>query len=165
MSTVDIIIIVCFIPALIGGFSKGFILQLFSILSIVIGVWVAFHFSELLCPYIAQYIPDLSPTILHVTSFAVVFLFAAVILSLLGRLVGGIIKLAMLGWMDKLLGVVFALLKAAIIVGIVLILFNSINTTWNLVSEQTLEESILYGPIKDFSYKLFPFLKALIFKQ
>lgn len=165
MNTVDIIILVCFIPALIEGLSKGFIRQAISILSIVIGVWVAFHFSELLCPYIAGYIPGLSPTTLHVVGFALVFLFVAVILSLLGRLASKLIKLVLLGWVDKLLGVVFAFLKTAIIVGIVLILFNSINTVLNLVSDETIGGSLLYGPLKDFSYKLFPFLKALIFKQ
>lgn len=165
MSTVDIIILVCFIPALIEGFSKGFICQIVSLLSIVIGVWVAFHFSELLCPYIAQYIPGLPPTALHVTGFAILFFFVAVILTLIGKLLSKLVKLVLLGWVDKLLGIVFALLKAAIIIGVVLILFNSINSLLTLVSDETLGESILYGPLRDFSYKLFPFLKALIFKQ
>lgn len=165
MNTVDIIILVCFIPALIAGLSKGFISQIVSILSIVIGVWVAFHFSELLCPYISEYIPGLTPTILHVTAFAAVFLLVAVILTLIGTLIRKMIKLVLLGWLDRLLGVVFALFKTAIIVGIVLVLFESLNTILGLVSSETLTDSVLYGPFKDFSYKLFPFLKALIFKQ
>lgn len=165
MSTVDIIILVCFIPGVIEGLTKGFINQVVSLLALIIGVWVAFHFSELLCPYIAHYIPGIPPTVLHVTSFIVVFFVVAVILTLSGKFLSAIVKLALLGWVDKLLGVTFALLKSAIVIGLILILFNSLNTAFHFVSDETLGESVLFSPVKNFTYNLFPFLKALIFKQ
>ena len=68
----------------------------------------------------------------------------------------------MLGWLNKLLGVIFALLKCALIVGLVIMAFNSINGTFHLISDETLSNSLLYGPIRDTANNVFPYLKGLL---
>ena len=41
MNILDIIIILCFIPILIGGYKKGFINQAISIVALLVGAWTA----------------------------------------------------------------------------------------------------------------------------
>ena len=41
--------------------------------------------------------------------------------------------------------------------------FCSLNNTFELVSEETLETSVLFPPLKDLAYTVFPYLKELFF--
>ena len=63
------------------------------------------------------------------------------------------------------LGIVFALLKTVLIIGLVIILFESIRSLIPFVSSDTLNESVLYYPIKTIADTVFPFLKELIFNK
>ena len=59
----------------------------------------------------------------------------------------------------------FALLKAALIIGFVIILFDTLNLKFEFVKTEIIDQSVLYAPLRDISYKVFPYLKALLFKQ
>ena len=84
---------------------------------------------------------------------------------LVGKVIEKILKVVMLGWLNKLFGAVFGLLKAVLIIGLIILLFDAINTNIPLVKEETINGSILYGPIKDIANIIFPYLKELIFKK
>ena len=87
------------------------------------------------------------------------------VLKLVGIALEKVIKVAMLGWLNKLLGVVFSLLKAVLIIGLVIIMFDAVYSLIPFVSSDTLSESVLYQPIKDIANTVFPFLKGLIFNK
>ncbi len=108
---------------------------------------------------------DLPSAVIHVIAFALIMLVVMLITHLAGKAVEGVLKVVMLGWLNKLLGIVFALLKAVLIIGLVIILFEAINNTFPIVPSKTMEESIFYGPVKDLANLIFPYLKELIFKK
>lgn len=164
MNTLDIILILCFIPFLIRGIGKGFIAQVFSILAIVLGAWISFRFSTEVCEWLKPYL-DVSQQILNVITFALIMVAAIIGMHLLGKLLHGLFKLVMLGWLDSLLGLVFSLLCGALAVGLFIILFDTLNTNLHLVKEELLNESVLYGPLKDIAYTIYPYFKDLLFKQ
>lgn len=164
MNTLDIIILICFIPAVIRGLRNGFIEQAIALISIVLGGWLAYKFSSQVSIWLQPYL-DMSETVLNVVSFALIVLVVVLALFLLGRLLTGIVKLVLLGWLDRLLGLVFAIIKAALLVGLVIILFDTINVKFELVSNEILDASVLYGPLKDIAYSIFPYLKELLLKQ
>ena len=160
MSILDIILLVCFIPAVIRGISRGFVEQLIALLSIIIGAWVACHFGGTLAGWAAGYL-HVNEKLLNVICFTLTIIVASVLLFLIGRLITGVIKIAMLGWLDRLLGVVFALLKAALVLGLAVTLFDTLNGLVGLVSQETLDESVLYPGLKNFADTVFPYLKKL----
>ena len=162
MNILDIILLICFIPAAIQGFQKGFISQVIAIISIIAGVWLSVQFASEVTVWLAQYIQG-SEQVLKVVSFALIFIAVIAGLALLGRLVEGTVKLIMLGWLNRLLGVVFSLVKAALIVGLVIMAFCSLNNTFQLVSEDVLNQSVLFPPLKNMAYTVFPYLKDLLF--
>ena len=96
-------------------------------------------------------------------SFALIFIAVAAGLAILGKLIEGTVKLIMLGWLNRLLGVIFSLIKAGLIVGLVIMAFCSLNNTFNFVSEETLSQSVLFPPLKNMAYTVFPYLKDLLF--
>ena len=162
MSIIDIILLICFVPAVINGVRKGFISQVISIVSIIAGVWVSYKFASIVAEWIGQYI-QASENVLCLIAFALIMVGVFVLLGLLARLLESIVNFVMLGWLNVLLGIIFSIVKSGLIIGLVIMAFNSLNNSLHLVDEQLLAESALYTPLKDIAYTVFPYLKSMIF--
>lgn len=160
MSIVDIILLICFIPAVFQGIRKGFIAQVISIVSIIAGIWASAHFADLVSAWAAQYITA-SEQVLKLVSFALILVAVFLALAALGKILEGMFKLVSLGWLNKLLGLVFALLKTSLLIGLAIIAFTTLNDTFGFVQESELAESVLYPPLKNLAFEVFPYLKDL----
>jgi membrane protein required for colicin V production len=114
---------------------------------------------------VAPSLPDTSPALIHIISFLVFFILYALVINLLGKLIEKLLKLVMLGWLNRVLGFVFYIAYGLLIISLLLVLFTSLNNTFEFVSQETLAESMLYQPLYDFGSALFPYLKALIFSE
>ena len=161
MNILDIILLICFIPALIQGIRKGFIAQAISIISIVAGIWASARFADVVSAWVAQYITA-SEQVMKVVAFALILVVVFIVLGLVGRLLEGLFNLVLLGWVNKLLGVVFALLKTALIIGLLIIVFTSINDNFHFVQESVLNESVLYPHLKKIAFEVFPYVKDIL---
>lgn len=153
---------ICFIPAAIQGVRKGFIAQIISIASIILGVWASARFASQASAWLAQYITA-SEQVLKVTAFAAILILSFVLLAMVGRILEMTFRLVMLGWLNSLLGALFSLVKAGLVVGLVIMTFCSLNNTFGLVSEDVLNGSVLFHPLKELAYTVFPYLKDLLF--
>ena len=163
MHILDLILLICLVPAAIQGFTKGFITQLIGFVAVLVGAWVSYHFSGLVCEFLKTWF-EVSPAVLQIISFVLLFIVVVFVLNLIGKALKAILQFAMLGWADKLLGVVLSLLMTCLVLGLLIILFNTINTKFELVSEEVLSQSILYGPLRDIAYTVFPYFKELLVK-
>jgi membrane protein required for colicin V production len=143
---------------------KGFIEQAVALVSLILGAWLAFKFSTVVSGWLQPYF-EVSETVLNVISFAVIMVAVVLVLFVISKILTGVTKLVMLGWLDRLLGLVFALLKAGLLIGIGIILFDTLNVKFEFVEEKVLDESVLYAPIRDIAYTVFPYLKELLLKQ
>lgn len=161
MNIIDIILLICFIPAIISGIRKGFIAQVVAIVSIVLGAWLSYRFSSLVTKWISGWI-EASPQVLEIVSYILIFVVVVLALFALGKVLESTIKIIMLGWLNKLLGCIFALVKCALIVGILIIAFDALNGTFKFVDAEVLEKSVLYPPMKTFATSVFPYIKSLI---
>ena len=161
MGTLDIILLICFIPAIVRGIQKGFVEQLVAIVALLLGAWLAFKFSTPLSTWASGFI-SLEPKVLQVVSFIVIVVLAVLILNLLGKLITSTLKVASLSWVNRLLGLVFALLKAALVIGLLIYLFDSLNDKWSLINPDTLNESIVYSTLRTGAENVFPYLKEFI---
>ena len=148
-------------PAIITGISKGLVEQLVSLISLIAGVWAAFHFSSSLSEWLNSYLQT-DPKIINIVAFALTVVLTVLILNLLGRLITKTLSMASLGWANRLLGLVFALLKAALVIGLLIFIFDPLNAKFNLVKPEVLDGSVIYSALHGLSTKVFPFLKELI---
>ena len=164
MATLDIILLICFIPGIIRGISKGFLEQALALAGVVLSVWAAFRFSSLVCTWLKPYV-DVSETTLNVISFALILIAISLLVLLVAKLLTKVAELAMLGWLDKILGLVFALAVNALVIGVFIILFDTVNAKFGLVKPEVLDGSIVYTTLRDLCYFVFPYLKAFFFKQ
>ena len=160
MNILDIVLLVCLIPALIQGLRKGFIAQVVAIISLVLGGWLAYKFSAVVTEWLAQWL-DITGQALNIISFILIFAVVVTLLFLLGKILEASVKIILLGWLNKLLGLVFALFKYALVIGLLVILFDSINDKFSLVSRSYIDSSFMYSGLKSISYSVFPYLKSL----
>ena len=161
MNILDAIILLCLIPAVIQGLRKGFISQVISILSIVVGVWAAARFTGIVMGWISQYITA-SEQIIGIVAFVLILIGVFLILGLAGKVLESIFKLTLLGWLNKLLGMVFSALKVILIIGLIFISFHTVAVSSGLVNPDILHKSALYGPISDIANSVFPYIKNIL---
>lgn len=164
MNIIDIIILLCSVPAIFRGLSKGFIAQVAALVALVLGAWMSFHFSNVVVEWLKPAM-DVSPAVLQAIAFTIILLGVFFALTLAGKMLEGIVKIVMLGWLNKLLGVVFALLKVVLAIGLFILLLDSVTTALEIDCSKTISESIFYTPIKNFADVFFPYMKELIFNK
>ncbi len=160
MGTIDIVILACFLPAVIIGLKNGFIRQLVALCVVVGGIWLAVRFSDRVGAFLSQWL-TLEPFWSKVISFATIFIVVALVLNLVGRLLEKVLKIAMLGWLNRLLGLVVALATSALVIGTLVYLVNSANSLINFIPEEKIAESRFYKPLLEFVQTVFPYLKSL----
>ena len=160
MAVLDIVLILLFIPGIIKGVSKGFIEQLVDIVAIVAGAWAAFRFSSILSSWLETYIA-LDGRLIRIICFIIIIILAALILHLLGSLIVKALNAIKLGWINRLAGFLFGILKTALILGLVVSVFDNVNTKWNLVEKEKYSDSVMYSALKDFSDTVFPYIEDL----
>ncbi len=163
MQPVDIILLVLFVPGIIHGAVKGIIIQVVSLLSVFAGAIVAGRFAPDLTPVVMLQLGS-DERVTYILCFVVLFLATALIMALFGRLVTKLFKIATLGWLNRLLGAVFAIFTTALVLGLLISAFEGLNTSWELVSPEKLEGLKVYPVLRDFSSTILPQLK-IFFSQ
>ena len=161
MNILDIIILICLIPAVIHGLRKGLISQVISIASIVFGVWASVKFAVLASDWLAKYINAPEQT-LKIVAFVLIMIAVFVALGLIGKVLEGVIKLVTLNWINKLAGMCFSVLKCLLILGLLAMAFDSLNETFELVKPEVIADSSLYPFIKEGADVIFPQLKKFL---
>ena len=161
MNILDAIILICLIPAIFQGLRKGFISQAISIISLIVGIWASARFADIVTEWVSQYITA-SEQVMKIVVFVIILTVVFIALGLIGRLLEKILNFAFLGWINKLAGVAFSLMKAFLILGLIAIAFNSINTTLELVKPETISDSVLYQPLKNAADTIFPYIRKML---
>ena len=155
MNTLDILLAIVLLFGLVRGFLKGFFVEITSLLALVLGVYGAIHFSYIIARYLDNKL-EWSEKAIQLAAFAATFVIIVLAISLLGKLLTKVADTASLGLMNKAFGAAFGLIKFALILSVVLIIFAKLNKTLPFVNEESLSESILYQPVKDLVPRLFP---------
>jgi membrane protein required for colicin V production len=161
MAILDIILLLCFIPAIVSGISKGFVKQVIDLVAILIAAWAAFHFSKPLGALLAQHV-TLDPSVLNVISFVLIAIVAALLLNLVASLITKALKALSLGFVNRLLGLVFAILKVGLILGLLILLFETLNNSLHLVKPEVTENAVVYNTLRDIANQIFPILKTFV---
>lgn len=107
------------IIAILKGFSKGFIIAIFSLLAFIIGIAAALKFSTVVASYLQQNVMT-STKWLPLLSFFLVFILVVLLVGLGARLIKKTFQFAMLGWLDRLAGIILYIILYTIILSIIL---------------------------------------------
>ena len=156
MNIVDIIIIVILIFAAVRGFMTGLFSSVASLVAIVAGVFCAIHYSHYVEAEFQDSVLEWSSNTYKIASFAITFLVVILTILFLGKLLTKLADISSLGLLNKILGGIFGALKWSLILSVIFLLFDKFNKTIPFVEKETLEESILFNPVKSIIPTLFP---------
>ena len=134
---------------------KGFFVEVASLIALVGGVWGAIHFSYFAASLLEERV-EWDENYIALTAFAITFIAIVIAVSFLGKMLTKMADFAALGLINKIFGGVFALLKSIVILSVIFVFFSRINTTIPFVGEETLENSLLYEPVKSVVPSVFP---------
>ncbi|WP_411766341.1 CvpA family protein [Winogradskyella sp. A3E31] len=157
MSVIDIVLAALILFGLIRGLFKGLFVEIASLLALVLGIYGAIHFSHFAAEFLISRTEWDEKTI-NIVAFAITFIIIVIVIGLAGKALTKIADFAALGLLNKLLGGVFGGLKIALILSIVLNIFDSLNRTLPFVDEETVDDSALYKPVKSIAPKVFPYI-------
>lgn len=155
MNFFDIIISVLLLFGFVRGIMKGLFVEVSSLIALVAGVYGAIHFSYFLANWLKQTV-TWNERYISLAAFAGTFIIILIAIALLGKILTKIADFAALGLLNKILGGVFGALKLGLILSIVFIFFEKFNTIIPFVKQETVEESILFKPIKRLAPTIFP---------
>jgi membrane protein required for colicin V production len=159
MNVLDIILLILIIAAAISGFSKGFFVELASVLSIILGVWAAIAFSGIVQRWLSKMV-DWSPTSIKLVAFIIIFIMVVIVVHLIANLFEKGIRAIALGIFSRLAGAVLGAIKGAFILSILILLITKIEYfTTTIIPSETKKESKLYTPIERFAPNIIPYLK------
>ncbi|MDD2550577.1 MAG: CvpA family protein [Bacteroidales bacterium] len=157
MTILDIVLLVVFIFAGFNGYKKGLIAQAAGLIGLLLGIWGAIHFSDFTANLMVEQWSFSSPY-LPLISFAITFVIILVGVYFIGKIAEGIVNLAFLGIINKLLGLVFGVLKTALIFSVILLLLGKLSSRVKVVPDNFGEDSFLYGPVERLAPSIFPYL-------
>lgn len=160
MNILDIIILILLAWGAYRGFTQGFILQVVTFIALIIGVWASIAFSDNMSGFLTKNM-DITGKYLPVLSFVLIFVLVVVLAHLIGMLLTRFIEITSLGWLNRLGGVAFGVLKMAFIASVLLTIQNRMKEKIHIISEKQIQTSLLYKPVSSLAPSVFPHLKQL----
>ena len=99
------------------GLWKGLAVQVFGLAGLILGyiLSVKYYLSA------AKLLPDISQWTARIAGFLGIFIVCIIAAFILGRLLGKLLKIAGLGWANRLFGGVLGLLKGTLIVSVIMV--------------------------------------------
>lgn len=157
-SYIDLVIVLPLVWALWKGFNKGFIIEIFSLLALGVGIYGAIHFSDYTADWLRDQF-DMQTKFLPAISFAITFLILVVAVHLLGKMVEKAVHFASLKLVNKLFGALFGFLKVGLILSIIIIILSSIDEKMKFLPQDEIKKSLLFEPVYEFGIWLIPAIK------
>jgi len=156
MNILDIIIGIPLLWAAYKGFTKGFIVEVATLLALIIGIYGAINFSEFTAEFLQTRL-DFESEYMSYISFIVTFLGIVILINFAAHLLDKVAEAVALGIINRLFGVVFSLLKYMLIVSMLVNLVGQIDSKFDFIEEKTQDESFLYRPMLKVSHFVFNF--------
>ena len=140
---IDIIFAILIVIGIFKGYRKGLIIAIFSIVAFIVGLAAALKLSATVAAYLQNSV-SISGKWLPFLSFAMVFGLVAILVGMGGKLIEKTFEMALLGWANRIGGILLFVILYTIIFSIFLFYAEKIH----LFEEATIQSS-----------KVFPFIK------
>lgn len=154
---IDLILAVLLVLAALRGYRQGLIIGLFSLVAVIIGLAAAMKLSTLVAGWIGKSV-NISEEWLPLISFIVVFLVIVLLIRLGAKAIERTVEFALLGWVNKLGGMILYLAIYALVFSVVLFYTEQMQ----LLRPNTISESQTYPYIQPWGPRVINGLGAMI---
>jgi len=153
----DLIFGVIILLAIIKGYQRGLIVGVFSLVAVIIGLAAALKLSTVVAGYIGKAV-KVSDQWLPVISFVAVFLIIVVLIRLVAKMIEKTAEIAMLGWLNKLGGIILYAVIYTLIFSV--LLFYAEQMKW--LQPETITHSVTYSFVQPWGPKVINGLGSVI---
>jgi membrane protein required for colicin V production len=157
MNWLDAIIVVILILSLVMGFINGLVKEVASLAALILGIWGAIRFSTFTADKLYDYF-DMTGRYVGIIAFLITFGIIVVIIHFIGILADKVVNAASLGFINRILGIAFGLIKSMLIMSVFFVILNAIDVRKPFLPRKTIEESKFYNPISDIAPAIFPII-------
>jgi len=161
MNLLDIILIIPVIWLAYRGFTRGLIIELATLAALILGIVASIHFSWFTAELLTGLF-TIDEDYLTIIAFIVTFVAVVFLVIGIGKLVEKFVDVVALGFLNKLLGGVFGILKAVLLLSVILLIISSVDPNEKFLSSKMKEESRLYKPVASIVPLIIP---AIDFKE
>lgn len=137
MSPFDVFIVCILGFCVVRGLFRGLIKEVSAIIGVMTGFYAAYTYYPVLSDSISSWVSTSAYAM--ILSFLLIFCGVFILVSLLGAVIKYLLSITFLGWVDRVCGVAFGLLKGVLICSVLLIAF----TTFLPKGSPVVEESVL----------------------
>jgi membrane protein required for colicin V production len=120
----DVALIIIILIGAYSGYKEGFLMELFSLLAIILGVLGGFKLMGEAMVFLSNKF-NVDKAVLPYIAFGVVFIIIVILVTLLGRLIKASIDKNFLGRVDQASGALLGMLKATFLISVALWITNS----------------------------------------
>jgi len=144
---IDVIFIVLLIAAVVKGYRNGLIIAVFSLLALIIGIAAAIKLSVVTAHWLKDAI-NVAAKWLPVIAFAVVFIVVVLAVRLGAKALEKTAELAMLGWANKLGGIILYVVLYTLIFSVLLFYATKVGVLSKeaIAASKTYDYIIPWGP-------------------
>jgi len=157
MNWIDATIVIILILSMVMGFINGFVKEVASLAALILGIWGAIKFSGYTAAKLYDYF-DMSGQYVGLIAFIVTFGIIVVVIHFIGIIADKIVTAVSLGFVNRLLGIAFGLLKSILIMSVFFVVLNVINDKRPFLPEDKIEGSVFFNPISDIAPVIFPII-------
>jgi membrane protein required for colicin V production len=122
MNLLDYIIVAILIFFTIKGVFMGFIREIASLAGIILGIILGILYIPQVTQFLSGYVPE--SRFLSLISFALVFALVLILCNIIGWALRLFLKKVFLGWFDKFMGAVFAVLKTILLTYLIIVILT-----------------------------------------
>ncbi len=143
MNPVDIVFGVFIAVMALKGFIKGFIRELFGLIALLIGIFLAHTFHSDFGQVIVKFL-HVNQTTAITSAFFIIFFLSYIVIFFIGVIIASMIRKIDLGFFDRVFGFTFGVTKAAIVIIVIVLVFDSFSFMHSL-SKSLKKDSYIYS--------------------
>ncbi|MCX6269146.1 MAG: CvpA family protein [Bacteroidetes bacterium] len=153
LNFIDYIILVILVLFMIQGYRKGIIISLASIVALVLGIYMAVHFSNYLDSTLMEHLHP-SRKWLPIISFSITLLLVVIVVMLIAKLTEKLVDVVGMGFFNQVGGAALGLVKGIILISILIFIIKSIDPKEKWLTVKDKKGSFFYSRASEVFPKL-----------
>ena len=150
MNWIDSLICVFLCFGIYRGFTKGFIIQIASVLALLLALFGGVRLTDFVSRFLISKF-ELQTSFISIIAFTCVFIFILISVFILAKFLEVLVKLTMLSMLNKITGAILGLFKYLLLLFFIIYLINSYNKKLGIISPSITDNSKFYNPALRFS--------------
>ena len=158
--TINIIDFIFLLPLMFfawSGYKKGLIIEAATLTALILGLYFAIYFSDVAGGFLHKTF-NIKEMYMGALSFVVTFVVVVFGVIAIGKALEKIVDILFLGFLNKMAGAVFGIIKGALFISILILAFSYFDLEKKVFSQDAREKSLFYKPVKSIAPSLISWL-------